>query len=275
MRTFKAIDLFAGAGGFSLGMQQAGFDVVAAVEIEQAACDTLRANKPTSFPNMDIIQSDIMELTGADILARVGLEKGELDMLFGGPPCQGFSSVNRRTRSLDNPKSKLVFEFIRMVNEISPTMFMIENVPGLLGFKEFFILLLEALEDCGYVVRFNKMDACSYGVPQHRKRIFIMGVREDCGYLLPFAPPENFSPDMLTHEPGNTFFDKADIAIKCFAYNGFSKEEVHDVYWNTKLHIMMNKKTASDVYNRAVDCCIGDLLMYTVDRSKQEGKKDE
>lgn len=268
MKTFKAIDLFAGAGGFSLGMQQAGFDVVAAVEIGQAACDTLYANKPTFFPNMEIIQSDIKELTGADILARVELEKGELDMLFGGPPCQGFSTINRQAWSLDNPKSKLMFEFIRMVREISPKMFMIENVPGLLGFKDFFILLMESLEDCGYVVRFNKLDACSYGVPQHRKRIFIMGVREDLGILPPFAPPQNFSTEMLTREPGQ-LFDRADIAVKCFASNGFSKEEVMDVYWNPKLHIMMNKKTASDVFDRAVSGCIGDLIMYNF-----EGKKD-
>jgi len=262
-RLLTGIDLFAGAGGFSLGMQQAGIDVVAAVEIEQAACDTLYANKPTFFPSMEIIQADIKDLTGADILARVGLKKGDLDILFGGPPCQGFSTLNKNTRSLDNPKSKLMFEFIRMVREISPKIFMIENVPGLLAFKDFFILLLESLERCGYVVRFNKMDAVSYGVPQHRKRIFIMGVREELEMLPPFAPPQNFSPEMLTREHGQ-LFDKADIAIKCFARNGFSKEEVRDVYWNTKLHIMMNKKTASDVFDRAVRECVIDLIKQNI-----------
>jgi len=247
----KAIDLFAGAGGFSCGMQAAGIDVVAAVEIEKSACDTLRANAPNFFPNMQVIQADIQELTGQAILDKVGLAKGELDMLFGGPPCQGFSFLNTSNRGPDNPKSKLMWEFIRMVGEMQPRAFMIENVPGLLSFKDFFISLLEGLEQCGYAVRFNELDAASYGVPQHRKRIIIMGTRSDIGTLPIFPPPQNFDPGMLTADEGS-FFPRAHVAIECFAQHGFPKEEVRDVWWNTKLWILMNKKTAAEVFDKAI-----------------------
>lgn len=253
----KGIDLFAGAGGFSLGMQQAGIEVVAAVEIEQAACDTLYANKPAFFPSMEIIQADIKDLTGMDILARVGLNKGELDILFGGPPCQGFSLMNKN-RSIDNPKSKLMWEFIRMVREISPRVFMIENVPGLLAYKDFFILLLESLEKCGYVVRFIKLDAVSYGVPQFRKRIFIQGIRSDLNKIPSFPIPTNFSKEMLEQPEGG--FSKALIAQKCFAINGFTKEEVKEVYWNQTLRILMKKNSAGDVVERAFRSCIFESL---------------
>lgn len=247
----KGIDLFAGAGGFSCGMQMAGIDVVAAVELEKYACDTLRMNAPNFFPNMQVIQADIQTLTGKEILDKVGLAIGELDILFGGPPCQGFSFLNTSSRGPDNPKSKLMWEFIRMVGEMQPRMFMIENVPGLLSFKDFFISLLESLEQCGYVVRFNMLDAVSYGVPQHRRRVLIMGTRSDTGKLPVFPPPQNFAPEMLTGKEG-TFFPRADVAVECFAKNGFSKEEMRDVWWNTKLWILMNKKTAEEIFDKAI-----------------------
>lgn len=259
-KKLKGIDLFAGGGGFSCGVQAAGIKVVAAVEIERAGCDTLRANKANFFPNMEVIQADITTITGKDILDKVGLRKGELDILFGGPPCQGFSTVNTKTRGVDNPKSKLMWEFIRMVREIKPKLFMVENVPGLLSFKDFFFSLLEDLEACGYIVRFNKLDACSYGVPQHRKRIIIMGSRADLNKGPPTFPvPEFFAPEMCKREE-HQWFSRAHVAEKCFAVNGFSKEEVNDVWWNPKLHIMMNKKNASEVLDRAIGQLIGEMI---------------
>lgn len=266
-KRLTCIDLFAGAGGFSLGFSQAGFDVVAAVEIEQAACDTLYANKPSYFPNMEIIQADIKDLTGMDILARAGLNKGELDMLIGGPPCQGFSFSNMKNRSLDDPRSKLMFEFIRMVKEIQPKVFDIENVPGLFAFKDFFYSLMQSLEECGYVVRFIMMDAVSYGVPQHRKRIFIQGVRNDIGKLPIFPEPENFDPDALKGSIVKP--SRAAIAEKCFAVNGFTKEEVKEVWWNTKLWIQMNKKTVADKVDQAIDECIAEGIVEHIRRVRR------
>lgn len=259
-RVPKGIDLFAGAGGFSLGMQEAGIEVVAAVEIERAACDTLYANKSTFYPSMEIIEADISNLTGEDILNRVGLKKGELDILFGGPPCHGFSTMNTKMRGVDNPKSKLMWEFIRMVDEIQPKVFSIENVPGLLGFKDFFYELLESLEVCGYVVRFNKLNAAGYGVPQTRKRIFIEGSRNDLNGVPTFPVPTHFTPEALEERGFGGFFSRANVAQKCFAINGFAKEEVKDVWWNSKLDIMMNKKTAGEVWDRAIDSLICEIV---------------
>lgn len=141
------IDLFAGAGGFSLGVSQAGFNVVAAVEMSKATCQTLRANKEKCFPNMLIIEKDIRDLSGAELLDMVGMKRGELSMLIGSPPCQSFSFANMRNRSLDDPRSKLMFEYIRMVKELQPKVFYIENVPGLFAFKDFFYSLMQSLRN--------------------------------------------------------------------------------------------------------------------------------
>lgn len=252
------IDLFAGAGGFSLGFQKAGFEVIAAVEISKDACATLRANKSRAFPKMQIIQEDITKLSGKDLMKRVGIKKGELSMIIGGPPCQGFTTISSR-RSINDPRSKLMHEFIRMVKEIKSKGFMIENVPGLFYFKDFFILLMKLLEKCGYVVRCLMMDACSYGVPQRRRRIFIQGVRKDLDSLPTFPPPENFDPEHL-----KGWMPPALVAQKCFAHHGFPKEEVKDLWWNKKLGIQMNKKRAAEQVDKAISLIIAEGVMGTL-----------
>lgn len=257
-KRLTCIDLFAGAGGFSLGVSQARFNVVATVEIDKDACQTLRANRERFFPNMLIIEKDIRELSGAELLEMVGMKRGELDMLIGGPPCQSFSFINMKNRSLDDPCSKLMFEFIRMVQELQPKMFYVENVPGLFSYKDFFHFLMQSLEDCGYVVRFQMMDAVSYGVPQHRKRIFIQGVRNDIDMLPSFPKPTHFNSEILNG--GLLKPSRATIAQKCFQVSGFTKEEIKDVWWNTKLWIMMNKKTAADKVNQAINECIAESI---------------
>lgn len=262
-RKLKAIDLFAGAGGFSLGLQQAGIDVVLAVEKDQWCCDTLYWNKAKAFPKMQIIEADICGLSGEYLLGKVGLAKGELDMLVGGPPCQGFSYASS-TRSLDDPRSKLMWQFIRMVNEIQPRYFVIENVRGLLSFKDFFRDLLDCLEKCGYVVRFNLLDCASYGVPQRRVRVLIDGARSDLNVLPAYPVPIHFSPRQL--KASKHSIPAALVAQKCFAVNGFDKSEVDDVWWNAKLDILMNKKTAAEKVNQAVNEIIAEALFTALEK---------
>jgi len=244
------IDLFAGAGGFSLGMRRGGFRILAAVENDKWAAQTYRTN----HKGIILIEEDIRGLTARRLLRIAKIRKGELTLLFGGPPCKGFSLMST-SRSLDNPHSKLMNEFVRMVRGIEPRGFYIENVPGLFAFKDFFILLMECLEDCGYETRCLMMDAVSYGVPQTRKRIFIQGARKDLGILPAFPPPTHFSPEQLKTKD-DQMFQPAVVAVKCFATNGFSKEEVKDLYWNKILGIQMNRKTA--VYRW--ECAIGELI---------------
>lgn len=253
------IDLFAGAGGFSLGVSQAGFNVVAAVEIDKGTCQTLQANKEENFPNMLIIEKDIRELSGAELLDMVDMKCGELFLLVGSPPCQSFSFANTKNRSIDDPRSKLMFEYIRMVKELQPKVFYIENVPGLFAFKDFFYSLLLSLEECGYIVRFLIMDACSYGVPQQRKRMFIQGARNDSGILPSFPAPTNFDPEALNGSIVKP--SRAEVAKKCFQVNGFTKEEIKEVWWNTKLWIQMKKKTAAEKVDQAINECIGEGIV--------------
>jgi len=256
MRTLKAIELFAGAGGMALGLQQAGIDVVAAVENNKSCVKTLEANKAKAFPKMKIIQADICTLSGEYLLAQVGLAKGELDVLSGGPPCQGFTYASSR-RSPNDPRSKLMWQFIRMVKEIQPRYFVIENVRGLMSFKVFFRLILKTLEKCGYIVRFNLLDAASYGVPQRRLRVFIDGARTDLNIIPSYPLPTHFNLDKKTDEHS---IHPALVAVKCFAINGFTREEVDEVWFNAKLEILMNKKKAAVQIEQAVNEIILEII---------------
>lgn len=259
------IDLFAGAGGFSLGMKMAGFKILAAVEKDKWAAETYRYNHKDTI----MVEEDIQKITPDRLLETVNLKKGELDILFGSPPCQGFSTISK-SRSLDNPNSKLMQEFIRMTEGIQPRIFYIENVPGLFAYKDFFIFLMETLEKCGYAVRCLMMDAVSYGVPQTRRRIFIQGTRNDLGILPQFPPPTHFD-----FRQDKEFMEKGKIppsilVNECFAINGFSKEEVKDLYWNTVLHIQMNRKTAGFVWERAIGKLLGQTMRRIILREEKE-----
>jgi len=248
-KKLKGIDLFAGCGGFSLGVSRAGIEVVAAVEMAIEPCQTMAVNKERAFPTMKIVNADISKLSGIDLLSMVNLKPGELDVLFGGPPCQGFTFVNSN-RSINDPRSKLMWEFVRMIQEIQPRYFVIENVPGLLSFKDFFYELLTQLEMSNYEVRFNVLDAASYLVPQTRRRVFIEGGRADLKITPVFPEPICYDPKMINN---NQLVSPADVAVECFRKNGFRKDEVGNTWWNRKLNILMNKKNASQEVDLAVN----------------------
>ena len=261
-KKLKAIELFAGAGGMALGLQQSGIDVVGLVEMNESCLHTLGANQKKAFPKAEIIKADISKISGRWLLGRTGIKKGKLDLLSGGPPCQGFSIANNN-RSIDDPRSKLMWHFIRLVGEMKPHYFVIENVPGLLhSFKDFFVILLESLEGKGYTVRFNMLDACSYGVPQRRLRVLIDGARNDLKILPAYPEPTHFDLDK-----DNAIPPKSLVALKCFSVNGFTKDQVFDVWWNTKLDILMIKKTAAENVEQAVRMILIEGLM------KQEAQK--
>ncbi len=141
-----AIDLFSGAGGMSLGVEQAGFDVRAAVEFDPIHAAVHAYN----FPDCAVVCADITTVTGDTLRTAARLGGRDLDLLFGGPPCQGFSSIGKR--ALDDPRNALVREFVRLVGELRPRAFIFENVPGLaLGaHRSFFEELQVALAGLGY-----------------------------------------------------------------------------------------------------------------------------
>lgn len=169
-REFTAVDLFSGCGGLSLGLKRAGFVVAAAVEIDSLAAQTYRSNHRETV----LIQSDIRKITGRRIREATGLPKGELDLLAGCPPCQGFSRIRRHGGQ--DPRNDLLFEFLRITRALRPKVVLLENVPGMTRDKRFFSFI-ERLEAYDYFCKWGVLDAADFGVPQRRKRLIVIGSR--------------------------------------------------------------------------------------------------
>lgn len=167
MRNLRAIDLFCGTGGFSRGAIAAGFDVVAAFDIDA----NLTHSHHYNFPDTKLYLEDVSKLTGADILTKTG---GDIDLMFGGPPCQGFSMMGKR--KVDDPRRELLGHFFRLVSEVKPAVFVMENVEGLL-FGNAKDVLHSALSHLrGYTVLDPMvLDASSFGAATKRKRAFVIG----------------------------------------------------------------------------------------------------
>jgi len=178
------IDLFAGAGGLSLGFEQAGFDIAAAVEIDPIHCATHEYN----FPNTEIVCASVINVTGGEIRRKAKLGNADIDVVFGGAPCQGFSLMGKR--ALDDPRNQLVFHYVRLVSELQPKYFVFENVKGLTLGKhaEFLGELIAALDGVGYdvVSPYRVLNAAHFGVPQYRQRLFVIGAQR--GLNLPNYP---------------------------------------------------------------------------------------
>jgi DNA (cytosine-5)-methyltransferase 1 len=206
----KAIDLFAGAGGFSLAAHQCGIDVVAAIELDKAASITYRANlieqlkAPTKLINGDINEVDLPTL-----MKELQLKSGELDLLLGGPPCQGFSTHRINNAGIDDPRNQLLLKYFDFVDGLQPKAFLIENVAGLLWkrHEDYLHQLLVLAEKHGYTIHFcGILNAKDYGVPQNRKRVFIFGTRNDLNIensdfppaATHFAPTANNGPKWKT-----------------------------------------------------------------------------
>ena len=178
-----AVDLFAGAGGMSLGFEQAGFDVKAAVEIDPIHGCIHKYN----FPNCTVIPQSVKALTGEKI-RQIANITGKVDIVFGGAPCQGFSLIGKR--SMEDPRNSLVMDFVRVVEELDADYFVFENVKGLtVGTHRMFLEeLIEAFEMRNYRVTkpWCVLNARHYGVPQNRNRLFLIGAKK--GKQLPAYP---------------------------------------------------------------------------------------
>ncbi len=171
------VDLFSGAGGLSLGFEKAGFNIRYAVESDKYAAETYKKNRKNEDVIVDV--RDINEVSPKEILRRLQLRKEEIDIIIGGPPCQGFSTSNMKTRNLDNPKNHLVFKFLNFVKDIAPTWFLMENVAGLDTFEDGSVRdqLTKLFRDIGYKTECLILNSVNFGVPQSRKRICFIGNR--------------------------------------------------------------------------------------------------
>ncbi len=182
----KAIDLFSGCGGLTTGLKSAGFKVVGAVEIDVAASEVYRLN----HRNVMLFSENIKTLSVQRVLESTGLKQGELDLLAGCPPCQGFSSVRtlNGTREIIDDRNDLIFQFLRLVRSLKPKAIMLENVPGL-GEDERIHVFARSLRRIGYSVEFRVLNVADYGVPQRRARLVLLaGQNGPIDFAIPSKP---------------------------------------------------------------------------------------
>lgn len=205
----KIISLFSGAGGLDIGFEKAGFQTAVAVEIDPACCDTLKTNRP----DWCVINKSITDVTGKEIMEASGLEVGEAALVIGGPPCQSWSLAGMR-KGLDDDRGKLLFEFVRIVREVLPKGFVLENVKGLTSWDKgrALSLLIEEfvkpIEYNGNIYQYDVappqvLDAVNYGVPQYRERLILVGNRigKAFSYPQPFASPKKTVWDAIGNLP--------------------------------------------------------------------------
>ncbi len=190
------IDLFAGAGGFSLGAHQAGVTIVAAVENQKQACATYRRNMVSSGRTQTVLfERDILDLDPFELMSAVNIAPSQCDIMLGGPPCQGFSAHRILDSGVDDPRNKLLIRYFEFVKAIRPRFFLVENVPGMLWprHKKFVDAFYELAAKSGYTIQSPVvLNARDYGVPQNRKRVFLFGSDD--------RQPANFSwPPSATH----------------------------------------------------------------------------
>lgn len=174
---YSVLDLFCGAGGLSLGFKNAGFKIIGGVEFDETAMETHKANFGSDEETIFEYCGDINKISDFEIEEL----KEKVDVIIGGPPCQGFSNGNRQQNLEDDPRNKLFFQYIRFVKIINPKAFLIENVPQILTRNNGYAKdqILRITKELGYKVKVRVLCSEDYGVPQKRRRTVFVGIRED------------------------------------------------------------------------------------------------
>lgn len=210
------ISLFAGCGGSSLGYSMAGFRELLAVEWDNNAVESFRLN----FPDIPVYHGDICKLSVEECLEMTGLQPGELDVLDGSPPCQGFSTAGKR--NFDDERNQLFREYVRLLEGLQPKVLIMENVSGMVKgkMKLIFADILQALKGAGYRVSARLMNAMYFNVPQSRARMIFVGVRGDLG-IEPSHPKAQAKPITIANAIGDMqtaapyLSGKVRLAIEC------------------------------------------------------------
>ncbi len=202
---FTGIDLFSGAGGLSLAALNVGVEIRAAVENDHHACETYRRNIIRKADHaIELFCADITNVCWKEVLVGAAVATGECDILLGGPPCQGFSTHRIKDAGVGDPRNELLFHYFGGLKAIRPKVFLIENVTGILWprHENYLRRFLSGCRSAGYVV-FDPMmlNARDFGVPQNRRRVFILGVRDDLDIEIVWPP-------------ASTHFDPRSIAVK-------------------------------------------------------------
>lgn len=187
-KNYSVVELFAGAGGLALGLEEAGFHSSGLVELDKYACQTLRKNRP----NWNVIEKDIIAVAEQGIKEFVDIPLGELDLLSGGYPCQAFSYAGKKM-GLSDARGTMFYYYAQILKQLLPKMFLAENVRGLVNHDNgrTLALMLKVFSDIGYTVKWQVLRALDYDVAQKRERIVLVGIRNDLvekynlGYCLP------------------------------------------------------------------------------------------
>jgi DNA (cytosine-5)-methyltransferase 1 len=201
------IELFAGAGGLALGVEKAGFDTLGLIEFDADACETLKLNRP----EWNVIHDDIANISCLDLEEYFGIEKGELDLLSGGAPCQAFSYAGKRL-GFEDTRGTLFYHYAVFLQKLQPKMFLFENVRGLLSHDggKTYQTMLNVFEDAGYEIQKQVLNAWDYGVAQKRERLITVGIRKDLANDLhfEFPKPHDYKPvlrDILKDVPDSPY----------------------------------------------------------------------
>ena len=175
LKKYNVIELFAGAGGLALGLEQAGFNTKMCVEINKWASKTLRTNRP----NWNIVEEDIQKISKKGIKSYL-LDNDEIDLLSGGYPCQSFSYAGKKL-GLKDTRGTLFYDFAKILKEIKPKIFLAENVKGLVTHDSGKTLkvMIDVFKEVGYYVDYKVLNSLDYGVAQKRQRVVIIGIRKD------------------------------------------------------------------------------------------------
>jgi len=240
MGTYRALSIFSGAGGMDIGVNDAGFDILAEIEIDKYCCQSLRVNAEREKRNTIIFETDIREVNPEELMNKLNMKPKELDLLFGGPPCQPFSLAGKQ-KSLEDIRGPLLFEILRFAKILKPKVIFIEQVKGLLSAKgekgkkgEVFDLFIRELEKINYTPKWQICCAADYGVPQIRERVIIIATYGKNGFTFPehtHAPKEQtygffeIEPYKTVGEalsglgkpsgkvPGTTFYNRVDSHV--------------------------------------------------------------
>lgn len=185
-KQFLAIELFAGAGGLALGIEEAGFNTIGLIEIDKDASDTLKCNRP----DWRVINDDIANISCLNLENYFNIKKGELDLLSGGAPCQSFSYAGKRL-GLEDARGTLFYHYAKFLEQLQPKMFLFENVRGLLSHDKgrTYKTIIDIFENQGYSIQKRVLNAWDYGVAQKRERLITIGIRNDLVNKINFEFP--------------------------------------------------------------------------------------
>jgi DNA (cytosine-5)-methyltransferase 1 len=236
----KAVSLFSGAGGMDVGIREAGFNILGCVEFDPYCCETLRENIQREELTTKVFETDIRDFSPQTLAKSCGIKPLELDLLFGGPPCQSFSLAGKQ-KGLADERGMLLYQMIRFAKYLKPRVILMEQVKGLLSAKgennrrgEVFENFLADLQKAGYIPKWRVLLAAEYGVPQIRERLFVVATRgkngyafrekthahpDECNSLFPYKPYSTVG-DVLKglgkpspKVKGTTFYDREDSHV--------------------------------------------------------------